>query len=84
MTINKMETITMKQKIKDVNSVANNLLDTSVPGTGDPIKTGVMSKIKSCASWLVNHAPASIKNTLTSLTSKAWEGVKKIVDSRFV
>ena len=71
----------MKQKIKDVNNVANNLLDTSVPGTRDPVKTGVglMSKIKSCASWLVSHAPASIKNTLTSLTGKAWEGVKKII-----
>jgi len=63
--------MTMKQRIKDVNSVANNLLDTSVPGTRYPVKTCVMSKIKSCASWLVSHAPASIKNKLTSLTGKA-------------
>ena len=44
--------------------------------TNAPVKTGVMSKIKSCANWLM---PFSIKNILTSLIHKTWEGVRNIL-----
>ena len=57
--------------------------DAPGPETQNPVKTGIMSKVKSCANWLMGYVTDTIKKpvtikTLTGFTHKIWDKIDSL------